>query len=197
MITKLIGINAACTGDPGSPISSSSPADKFALWAPKPQTAPFPRLLPAPRPRKGDACRGKEGNQVYFVRRAFCAKVTLGFRAKRMKHELSFSKWIWVHTTLKQPFTHSIVFSPTWIPDRSTWKKQFWAVDFSTQILIATWKQKLPHSCLHRDHRDCRHICFQLSTMAFCQSPGKESVNHQICPDDYQICPDICPDSRK
>ena len=112
-----------------------------------------PRLLPAVHPRKGSACRGLGGNQIYFVRRAFSASNTwlFGKSAKRMKHEVSES-----HPT--HCFTHGTVFSPTWIHDRCIWNKRmwnFWSVEISSQTLVTTCKQKLPHSCLRTDHQGC------------------------------------------
>ena len=43
-------IKATCTGNPGSTISNSSPADKFALWAPKLLPPSVQDELWAPKP---------------------------------------------------------------------------------------------------------------------------------------------------
>ena len=64
-----------------------------------------------------------------------------------------------------------------------------------------TWKQKWPHSCLHSRHQGCRQICFQPSTRAFCQSPGKSNshanVSFLITGHDQwsSICSKVKPDS--
>ena len=79
---------------PRKPNLKFQPCRQICPLGPKtsPQTSPCTGHPPS---RKGSPCRGEEGNQVYFVRQPFCAWLS-GKSAKRMKHEVSFSKHIWI-----------------------------------------------------------------------------------------------------
>ena len=63
LIMKLIRKKARWTGDPGSSISNSRPAGKFALWAPKPP----PRLLPPPSLPPGKVVRAEARKEIKYI----------------------------------------------------------------------------------------------------------------------------------
>ena len=146
-----------------------------------PETTPSPRLLPTPRPRKGDACRAEEGNQVYFVRRAFCASNT------------------WREWSIKFPnvsessHTPSTMFSPTWIPDRSTWKKKFWTWTWNSNknikrylkaeiasFMSSSWSSRLSMYLFPTFHQGILSItCQIIYAQIFAQIPGSNWFTSQ------------------
>ena len=111
-----------------------------------PKTSPQTSSSTLPPSRKGSPCGGEEGNQVYFVRRAFCASNTWlsGKSAKRMKHEVSFSKCIWI-----PPYSynvHTAIYPQSSAPHGFTTgapgRRRIWRIlklwKFSQQLLITT-----------------------------------------------------------
>ena len=81
LIMKLIRMKARRTGDPGSSISNSRPAGKFALWAPKPP----PRLLPPPSLPPGKEVRAEARKEIKYILSAGpFVQVTLGFQASQL-----------------------------------------------------------------------------------------------------------------
>ena len=81
LIMKLIRKKARWTGDPGSSISNSRPAGKFALWAPKPP----PRLLPPPSLPPGKVVRAEARKEIKYILSAGpFVQVTLGFQASQL-----------------------------------------------------------------------------------------------------------------